>query len=148
VFLLIGILLPFVAMLLEVKDDQNLPSYWRRLMFLTLLLLLSVHIFSPRGIYKYYLVALIPMFSIISCEKMIIRGTKKIQSSLSMIINPFVITMIFLVPSRYVYVGHLTLLMVCYILYKEFGLVYSLFSEPLSRVKSKLLPNNPETKLS
>jgi hypothetical protein len=147
-FLLIGILIPFVLMLLEVKDDENLPRYWRRLLFFTLLLLLSVHIFSPRGIYKYYCVALIPFFSIISCERMISYGTKKIQASLSMIINPLLITVLILIPNRFVYIGLLILVMIAYIFYKEFGLVYNIFSEPLLRIhqsaKSKLFPSNPE----
>ena len=146
--LLIGILIPFVPMLLEVKDDENLPNYWRRVLFFTLLLLLSVHIFSPRGIYKYYCVALIPFFSIVSCERMISRGTHKLKASLSMVINPILITLLILIPNRFVYLGLLILVMSGYILYKEFGLVYSIISEPLSRIpkslKSKLFPSNPE----
>jgi hypothetical protein len=138
VFLLIGIILPFILMLTEVKDDQNLPSYWRRILYLSLLLLLSVHIFSPRGIYKYYCVALIPLFSIVSCERMISRGTTKIQASVSMIMNPLLMTMLILIPNRLVYIGLLCLVMISYIFYKHFGLVYSLITEPLSRNKQSV----------
>ncbi len=148
-FLLIGILITLVPMLLEVKDDKNLPSYWRRILFLSLLLLLSIHIFSPRGIYKYYCVALIPFLSIVSCERMIARGTHKTKASLSMIINPILITMLILIPHRFVYLGLLILVMFGYIFYKEFGLVYSIVSEPLSRIRksvnSKIFPSTPET---
>jgi uncharacterized membrane protein len=131
VFLFIGLLILVYPIFLEVKDDRNLRSYWRRMLFLSLLLLLVVHIFSPRGIYKYYCVALIPFFSIVSGERMISQGTKKIKASLSMIINPLIITVLILIPNRHVYLGFLLLLMVTYILYEHFGLVYELITRPL-----------------
>jgi len=120
-------------MLLEVKDDRNLRSYWRRILFLTLLLLLVVHIFSPRGVYKYYFVALIPFFSILSGERMISHGTKKIQASLSMIINPLIITAMILIPNRHVYLVLLLLVMLSYIVNKGFGDVYYLITRPFSQ---------------
>lgn len=138
VFLLIGILLPFVPMLLEVKNDRNLPSYWRRMLFLTLLMLLSVHIFSPRGIYKYYCVALIPFFSILSCERMISRGVGKVPASLSMIINPLLITLIILIPSRLLCIGSLLLVMAAYLARRQFGLIYSLGKALLSQLRMRI----------
>jgi hypothetical protein len=136
--LLIGVVFLFVPMLLEAKDDRNLPSYWRRMLFLTLLLMLSVHIFSPRGIYKYYLVALIPFFSILSCERMVSRGVGKISASLSMIINPFVVTLAILMPSRFVYMGLLLLVLAAYLAHKQFGLIYSLIEEPISHLRMRI----------
>lgn len=133
VFLFIGVIILFVPMLLEVKDDRNLRSYWRRILFLTLLLLLVVHIFSPRGVYKYYFVALIPFFSILSGERMISQGTKKIQASLSMVINPLIITAMILIPNRYVYLGLILLVMMAYIVNKGFGDVYYLITRPFSQ---------------
>ncbi len=139
VFLLIGTVIPFAAMLLEVKDDRNLPIYWRKLLFLSLLLLLSVHVFSPRGIYKYYCVALIPLFSIVTCEKMISFSAKKIQASLTMVINPLLITLGILIPNRYVYVGLLLLVLISYIFNKQLGLVYNMFWKPPSRDKASII---------
>ena len=136
--MLIGVVFLFVPMLLEVKDDRNLPSYWRRMLFLTLLLMLSVHIFSPRGIYKYYFVALIPFFSILSCERMVSRGVGKIPASLSMIINPFVVTLAILMPSRLVYIGLILLVFAAYLAHNQFGLIYRLTEEPLSHLRMRI----------
>ncbi|NHI88708.1 MAG: hypothetical protein EAX87_04235 [Candidatus Thorarchaeota archaeon] len=136
--LLIGVVFLFIPMLLEAKDDRNLPSYWRRMLFLTLLLMLTVHIFSPRGIYKYYLVALIPFFSILSCERMVSRGVGEISASLSMIINPLLITLIILMPSRLVYVGLLLMVLAAYVAHEPFGLIYSLIEEPLSHLRMRI----------
>ena len=134
ILLLIGVLVPFVLMLLEVKDDRELPNFWRRILFFTLLMLLSVHIFSPRGIYKYYCVALIPFFSILSCERMISQTEGKTPSSLSMFVNPFVLTLIILMPNRFVFIGILLLVMAAYLAYKQFGLIYSLIKIPISHL--------------
>jgi len=133
VFLFIGVIILFIPMLMEVKDDRNLRSYWRRMLFLTLLLLLVVHIFSPRGVYKYYFVALIPFFSILSGERMISHGTKKIKASLSMVINPLIITAMILIPNRHVYLGLLLLVMMSYIVNRGFGDIYYLMTRPLSQ---------------
>ncbi|MFW9796219.1 MAG: hypothetical protein ACFFE2_04205 [Candidatus Thorarchaeota archaeon] len=138
-FIVIGVLITFVPMLLEVKDDRNLPLYWRRMLYFTLLMLLIVHIFSPRGIYKYYLVALIPFFSILSSERVITKHSEKIKTSLPMIINPFLLTIAILMPNRIIYLAVLILLLATYIFYKEFGLVYTLISEPLSPVRARIV---------
>ena len=149
VFLFIGIVVLLLPMLFEVKDDRNLRSYWRKILFLSLLLLLVVHIFSPRGSYKYYFVALIPFFTILSSERMISHGTKKIQASLSMVLNPLIITGLIVIPNRYIYLGLLLLVMLSYILYKEFGFVYDSFTRPLSEsfqnFKSRIFKSGQET---
>ena len=149
VFLFIGIVVLLIPMLIEVKDDRNLRSYWRKILFLSLLLLLVVHIFSPRGSYKYYFVALIPFFTILSSQRMISHGTKKIQASLSMVLNPLIITSLIVIPNRYIYLGLLLLVMLSYILYKEFGFVYDLFTRPLSKgfqnFKSRIFKSGQET---
>jgi hypothetical protein len=149
VFLLISIIVLLYLMLTEVKDDRDLHSYWRRILYLSLLLLLCVHIFSPRGIYKYYCVALIPLFSILSSQKMTLRGTKKIRASLSMVITPLLVTAAILIPSRYVYIGLLALILLSYILRKHFGEIYGLIRESLSydfqRLKSRLFQRGKES---
>jgi hypothetical protein len=142
--LLIGVLIPFALMLIEVKDDQNLPNYWRRMMYLTLLLLLSLHIFSPRGIYKYYCVALIPFFVIMSGDRIISREKTEYKASFAMILNPLIMTLLILVPNRHVSIGLLGLIMVAYILHNHFGFVYEIFSEPISRNIRKVKENIPQ----
>jgi hypothetical protein len=131
VFLVISIIILLYLMLNEMKDDRDLRSYWRRILYFSLLLLLCVHIFSPRGIYKYYCVALIPLVSILSNERMMERGKEKIRGSIMMVINPLLITIAILFPSRYIYVGLLVLVMFSYMLYRNFGEVYGLIRESL-----------------
>jgi hypothetical protein len=141
VFLVISIIILLYLMLTEVKDDRDLRSYWRRILYFSLLLLLCVHIFSPRGIYKYYCIALIPLVSILSNERMMSRGKEKIGGSIMMVINPLLITIAILFPSRYIYIGLLVLVMLSYLLYRNFGEVYGLIRESLvydfQRLKSR-----------
>ena len=131
VFLFISIIILLYLMLNEVKDDRDLRSYWRRILYFSLLLLLCVHIFSPRGIYKYYCVALIPLVSILSSEGMMSRGKEKVRGSIMMVINPLLVTIAILVPSRYIYIGLLVLVMLSYMLYRNFGEIYGLIRESL-----------------
>ncbi|GAG67462.1 unnamed protein product, partial [marine sediment metagenome] len=63
VFLVLTMIPLLLLMLIHVKDDRNLRQYWSKMLFLTLLLMICLHLFSPRGIYKYYCVALIPFFT-------------------------------------------------------------------------------------
>ncbi len=128
ILLLISMVVIFIPMLSEVKDDRNLRDYWRRILFLSLLLLLAVHIFSPRGIYKYYCMALIPFFSIVNSERMIAHGTKKLRASFPMVLNPLLITLVILIPNRYIYLGFLVLVLLSYILHEHFGIVYNEFN--------------------
>ncbi|MHA2396747.1 MAG: hypothetical protein ACXAC0_08585 [Candidatus Thorarchaeota archaeon] len=145
VFLLISIIVLLYPMLTAVKDDRDLHSYWRRILYLSLLLLLCIHIFSPRGIYKYYCVALIPVVSIASSEKMVTSGIKKIRASLSMVITPLLVTAVILIPSRYIYIGLLVLVLLSYILYKNFGEVYGLMAFDFQRLKSRLFQRSSES---
>ena len=152
VLLLISMVALSVPILFEAKDDRYLRSYWRRILFLSLLLLLAIHIFSPRGIYKYYLVALIPFFSIVNSEQMISRNIKRIQASLPMIINPLLITVVILLPNRYIYLSFLILVFLSYMLHEHFAVVYSEISRPfchtLRGIKRRLFFTKSETAIS
>ena len=103
ILLLIGMLPLFALMLLEVKDDDDLQGYWRKILWLTLLVILWVHIFSPRGIYKYYFVLIIPFFCIFSSSQMIRSESEFVPFSHYMIWGPAALALLILVPSRYVY---------------------------------------------
>ena len=138
ILLMIGVALLLVKMLLETKDDRNLEGYWRRILFYTLLLLLWVHIFSPRGIYKYYCVALIPFFCILSTRSMIMKEKESIQATLFMILNPFLLTLGILIPSRLVYLVALLLILLGYTLSKEFALVHEMMNTGLKRVINRV----------
>lgn len=113
-----------VLMLLQVKDDRNLRQYWSRILFLTLLLMLCVHLFSPRGIYKYYCIALIPFFSIQPVSQIISLKTEKARVSLFMILMPIILGFIILIPSRNVYLAFVLLIMIGYIAHNQIALVH------------------------
>ncbi len=145
--LLLGLVLIFVLMLVEPKDDRNLRAYWRRLFYLSLLLMLWVHIFSPRGIYKYYTVVFVPFFSILSVSVMCKRETEEVKMSLPMLILPFILALAIMIPDRNVYILYLILIALGYALHKAFSDTYAIVAQPIrvlsSRIRSyhKITPN-------
>lgn len=137
--LILGILPLLALMLLEVKDDRNLVGYWRRMFYLTLLLIFWVHVFSPRGIYKYYLVALVPFFSIVSTSGICRKEANPINVSTPMIALPFVISLLVLVPTREFYLLFLFLIILGYVLHRPFSEVYGLVTSPFRRIGSRIM---------
>ena len=137
VFLVIAMMPVFLLILLNKKDDANLRKYWSRMMFLTLLLMLSVHLFSPRGIYKYYCVLLIPFFSILSVSSMISVRKEKIDLSFFMIINPIIFGFLIIFPSRYIYLAYLILITVGYIAHKQFSLVLGIITDVFRNMRDR-----------
>jgi hypothetical protein len=63
--LLVGVIPLFWQMLRSNEASHDSVSFWKRLLILAFLIVVWVHISSPRGIYKYYMVALIPFSSIL-----------------------------------------------------------------------------------
>ncbi|MHA1135243.1 MAG: hypothetical protein ACTSSE_02025 [Candidatus Thorarchaeota archaeon] len=136
--ILVTVMIPiFLKMLLTEKDDTNLRQYWSKMMFLSLLLMICLHLFSPRGIYKYYCVLLIPFFSILSVSNMISQRTEKTGFSIFMILNPILLGILIMFPSRYVYLAYLVLILVGYIAHKQFSLVLGLVTGGLRRIPSR-----------
>ncbi|MFX0107402.1 MAG: hypothetical protein ACFE7R_03895 [Candidatus Hodarchaeota archaeon] len=136
--LLIGILPPLALMLLEEKDDENLKGYWRKIFFLSLLMMLGVHIFSPRGIYKYYTVALVPFISILSTSSICTKERKGIRASIVMVLNPLIITMAILVPNRNIYIFYLVLTTLAYIFHRQFSDTYDLVTSPFRNIGRRI----------
>jgi hypothetical protein len=132
-FLLVGLCALLLLMLLAKKDDRDLSNYWRRLLFLTLLLLLWIHLFSPRGIYKYYLVALVPLFSIFSTSRMIEPSSEPKAPSLFTVLNPTLLSLALIIPSRYAYLAILLVILIGYVLHKQFSLVHGMARDGLAR---------------
>ncbi|MFW9844085.1 MAG: hypothetical protein ACFFEV_05895 [Candidatus Thorarchaeota archaeon] len=128
-----------LLMLLEVKDDTKLRQYWSKIMFLSLILMLSLHLFSPRGIFKYYCVALIPFFAIQPVSKMIKLEAEKTKVSLFMILNPIIFGVLILFPSRYIYLAYILLIMISYLLHKHFSLVLGLATDGVRGVFHNIL---------
>jgi len=134
-FLLPGVIAVLGLSLFEEKDDRNLRGYWRRIMYLTLLLVFWLHLFSPRGIYKYYLVAIIPFISILSTSRMITKEPREFNTSVWMIIIPFLFGLLILLPSRFVYLALLGLLMLLFILHKVVAAVVGTIETKLRAMK-------------
>lgn len=124
-----GILLFFMLMLFEVKDDRNINGYWRRILFLTLLMMLWFHLWSPRGIYKYYCVLLIPFFSILSVSRMCQKKQSKVEFSIIMMIAPIIFGLMILVPDRNIYLLYILAIFILYIVHARLGKVYNSISE-------------------
>jgi hypothetical protein len=143
VFLVLTMIPLLLFMLLNKKDDTKLREYWSRMMFLTLLLMLCLHLFSPRGIYKYYTVLLIPFFSILPVSRLISPRSEKTKLSTFMIFNPLLFGVLILFPSRYVYLAYLLLIMVGYIAHKQFSLVVGLVTTGLRRVATRIRKSTP-----
>jgi hypothetical protein len=136
--LILGILPLLAMMLLEVKDDRNPAGYWRRMFHLTLLLMFWVHIFSPRGIYKYYVVALVPFFSIMSTSSICRKDAVPMNVSLPMFAVPLSIGLLVLVPIREFYLFFLFLIVLGYILHRPFSDIYRLVTSAIRRTGGKV----------
>jgi hypothetical protein len=150
IFLAISIIIFFSLMLLEERSDNNLIKYWRRILFFTLLMLLCVHIFSPRGVYKYYFVALIPFFSIQSVSSMISSKNKTSKASIFMLLNPILLGFLIIFPNRYVYIAFVVLILLGYLIHRSFSIVYEVIQQELSSLSRYIdpLPKETESKPS
>ena len=115
ILLAAGIIPLFVLMGIEVKDDRHLTRYWRKILWLTMLTLCWVHVFSPRGTYKYYFVLLIPFFCIFSSSKMIYSKEDNVPFTHYMIWAPAVLSFFILAPSRLIYPLYILVIMIGYI---------------------------------
>ncbi|MCK4567299.1 MAG: hypothetical protein KAU48_08320, partial [Candidatus Thorarchaeota archaeon] len=145
VFLVLTMIPLLLLMLIHVKDDRNLRQYWSKMLFLTLLLMICLHLFSPRGIYKYYCVALIPFFSILPVSKMITQKSEKMKLSIFMILNPLAFSILILFPSRYIYLVFLLLILIAYLSHKQFSIVLELLTDALRGVSGKLRTRSQES---
>ncbi|MCF2135964.1 MAG: hypothetical protein K9W43_01880 [Candidatus Thorarchaeota archaeon] len=123
--MIIGMGIFLVLMLIEVKDDCNLREYWRRLFYLMFLLLLWIHIWSPRGIYKYYLVAIIPFLSILSLSRMCSIQTGPVRVSLLMIVVPLLWSLVILFAPRNLYILILCGMFAAYLLHRHIAMIWT-----------------------
>jgi len=130
--LLAGLLPLFALMLFEKKNDDRLRSYWKRMFFLTMLLIIWLHLWSPRGIYKYYLVVVIPFLCIFSASDMCSPNVSVSKPRIMSVTNPLLLTMLLLLPSRNVYLGFLLLIFLLYLFYRPLGQFYGWLTNRLS----------------
>ncbi|MGD9395191.1 MAG: hypothetical protein PVJ05_02065 [Candidatus Thorarchaeota archaeon] len=111
-----GVVLCAGLMVLKDKFIGEEKLYLRRILFMTLILLLIVTLLGPRGVFKYYFVMLMPFFSIFSSARMIRRSGEHVPFSASMVWVPITLTLMILIPDRNFYLAYVILIFIGYLL--------------------------------
>ena len=117
-------------MFLETKDGDKKSFYLRRLLLLTMILMLWVHLTGPRGVYKYYFTLFAPFFSIFSSAQMVTNRDETVPFSLSMLWLPIALSLMILLPSRNIYLFSVILILVGYALADKIGTFWSFVKAP------------------
>ena len=141
-FLLVfGVMISAGLMLLQPKDMDHNRHYLRRLLFLTMIMMLWVHLAGPRGVYKYYFTLFAPFFSIFSSVKMVTSKEERVGFSWSMLLVPVGMTLLYLLPSRNIYLLSVIFIIVGYLLAAQIGVFWSVVTSPGRWVKKMLWPH-------
>ncbi|MGY5876250.1 MAG: hypothetical protein RTU30_10935 [Candidatus Thorarchaeota archaeon] len=136
----IGVIVITGLMLLEVKRGDNKVYYFRRLLFLAMIMMFWVHLMGPRGVYKYYFVIFAPFFSIFASSRMVTSKTDNVPFSASMIWMPFVMICMILLPSRNVYFFGIILILIGYLLATQMGTMWWYMKGPFRMVRGVFAP--------
>jgi len=151
--LIFGAVVAFGGMLLLDKMEGEEHIFMRRILFITMLLMLWISLTGPRGVFKYYFAMFGPFFSIFASGRMI-RGKQekgtddKVPVSLSMFLMPFAFTLLILIPERNTYLLYVILILVLYMLAPLFNRLNDLVKRPfgyLKRLASKRIQIDIET---
>jgi hypothetical protein len=133
-----GVVLCAGVMVLKDKFIGEEKLYFRRILFMTLLLLLTVTILGPRGVFKYYFVMLMPFFSIFSSARMV-RGTgEHVPFSASMVWLPITLTLLILIPDRNIYLAYVLLIFFGYLLAPLLDRLYHVAKFPFRYIKKQI----------
>lgn len=135
-----GVILAMGIMLLERRESDRPLYYMRRLLFLTLLLMLWVHLMGPRGVYKYYFTLFAPFFSIFASSKMVTSTEESVPFSFSMLWLPIAMSLAIVIPQREIYLFCVLLLFIGYLLAYQIGVFWSAITAPI-RYLSKFFPS-------
>jgi len=122
-------------MVLKDKYIGEEKLYLRRILFMTLLLMLLVTLLGPRGVFKYYFVMLMPFFSIFSSARMTRSDGEHVPFSASMAWVPIVLTLMILIPDRNIYLGFVLLIFIGYLIAPLLDKLYHLVKTPFRLVK-------------
>ncbi len=131
-----GFLLSFSAILfmgfmfLERRERDRPIYYMRRLLFMTMLLMLCVHLFGPRGVYKYYFTLFAPFFSIFASNKMVTNKDEAVPFSFSMLWLPLLLSLSILLLPRTIYLFCVFLILLGYFLAPQIGAFWNLLNAP------------------
>ncbi|MFW9844086.1 MAG: hypothetical protein ACFFEV_05900, partial [Candidatus Thorarchaeota archaeon] len=134
--LIFGVVLFAGLMVLLDKMEGDDRVFMRRLLFLTMLLMLWVSLTGPRGVFKYYFAMFGPFFSIFSSGRMIRGKDDHVPVSLSMFLMPFAFTLLILIPDRNIYLMYVVLIFVLYLLAPVIDRLYDLVKRPIRILKN------------
>ncbi len=119
-----------LMMLLDRYKGEE-QTYLRRILFLTMLLMLWTNLTGARGVFKYYFTMFGPFFSIFSSAKMIRGKGEHVPFSVSMIWVPVLFSLLILIPDRNYYFGYVLLIFLFYSLSPVFDRLYHQVKRPL-----------------
>ena len=136
----IGVFFICLFIFLTPKEKEHKMYYLRRILFLSLILMLWVHLVGPRGVYKYYFVIFAPFFSIFSSARMAASKEEVIPFSLSMLYVPFLLSAMIIIPNRTVYLFGVIIIMIGYLISHQMGTLWSYVKRPFGIIKEKMHP--------
>ncbi|MFW9833615.1 MAG: hypothetical protein ACFFEK_06445 [Candidatus Thorarchaeota archaeon] len=123
------------VMILKDKYIGEEKLYFRRILYITLLMMLLVTLLGPRGVFKYYFVMLMPFFSIFSSGRMIRDKETHVPFSASMVWLPITFTLMILIPDRNIYLGYVLLIFIGYLFAPLLNKLYHYAKTPFRYMK-------------
>jgi len=117
-------------MFMQKREKNRSIYYMRRLLFMTMILMLFVHLLGPRGVYKYYFTLFAPFFSIFASSKMVTSENESVPFSFSMLWLPILLSLSIIIPPRTVYLFCVILIILGYILAPQIGTFWRLLNSP------------------
>ncbi|MBY8997590.1 MAG: hypothetical protein KGD60_07650 [Candidatus Thorarchaeota archaeon] len=133
--LVFGVILCAGIMILKDKFEGEETLYLRRILFMTLILMLIVILAGPRGVFKYYFVMLMPFFSIFSSARMIRSSGEHVPFSASMVWVPIMLTLLILIPDRNIYLAFVLLIFIGYMLAPLLDKLYHIAKSPFRFIR-------------
>ena len=133
--LIFGVIVLAGVMVLLDKTKGEEHIFMRRILFLTMILMLWVSLTGPRGVFKYYFAMFGPFFSIFASGRMIRGRGDHVPVSLSMFLMPFAFTLMILIPERNTYLLYVVIIFVLYLLAPLFDRMYDFVKRPFRLIK-------------
>jgi hypothetical protein len=118
------------------KGEEH--AYLRRILFLTMLLMLWTDLVGARGAFKYYFTVFGPFFSIFSSSKMTRGQGEHVNVSASMVWMPILFSLSILIPDRNYYFLYVLVIFIAYILAPLFDKIYDFVKRPFRFLKKLL----------
>ncbi|RDE13659.1 MAG: hypothetical protein C4K47_05960 [Candidatus Thorarchaeota archaeon] len=136
--LILGVVIFSGVMLIEPRRVGREKQYMRRLLFLTMIMMLWVNLTGPRGVYKYYFTLFAPFFSLFSSARIVESKEEHVPFSWSMLWLPVSMSAMILIPSRYVYLFGVLLIMIAYLLVHSVGTFWYILTTPTRYMSDRL----------